>query len=140
MQPTKLHRTYLFLAGLAATWIGFALVTDPHAFHATNGIELASAANAMSEVRAPGAALLAFGLLIGSGAFLRRMAHLATVTSAVLYLGYGFGRVVSYALDGNPGEGLLGAMAIEFVLGALALLCLRPKRYVDTSLEPVLAA
>ncbi|MHC4378333.1 MAG: DUF4345 domain-containing protein [Planctomycetota bacterium] len=120
MQPTKLHRTYLILAGLAATWIGFALVSDPHAFHATNGIELSSAANAMSEVRAPGAALLAFG--------------------AVLYLGYGFGRVVSVALDGNPGEGLLGAMAIEFVLGALALLCLRPKRYVDTSLEPVLAA
>lgn len=140
MQPTKLHRTYLFLAGLAATWIGFALVTDPQAFHATNGIELTSAANAMSEVRAPGAALLAFGLLIGSGALLRSLAHLATLTSAVLYLGYGIGRVVSFALDGHPGEGLLGAMAIEFVLGALALPFLRPKRYVDTSLEPLLAA
>jgi len=140
MQPTKLHRTYLLFAGLAATWIGFALVTDPRAFHATNGIELASAANAMSEVRAPGAALLAFGLLIGSGAFFRSVARLSTVTSAVLYLGYGLGRVVSYAVDGNPGEGLVGAMAIEFVLGALALPFLRTKRYVDTSLQPVLAA
>lgn len=140
MQPTKLHRAYLFLAGLAAASIGFALVTNPQAFHAGNGIELSNAANAMSEVRAPGAALLAFGLLIGSGAFLRSLAHTATIASAVLYLGYGLGRVASYALDGNPGEGLLTAMAIEFALGALALPFLRPKRHIDTSLEPVLAA
>lgn len=127
MQPSLLHRSYLFLAGAVALGIGATLLFAPAALHGAHGIDVHANANLASEVRAPGAALFGLGALILGGAFRSALARTATTISALLYLSYGSGRLVSLLVDGAPSPDLLGAMAIEFVLGALALAFLAPR-------------
>ena len=124
MQATRTHRVLLLVSGLLATVISGALVLTPQAFYATNGIVLGPDANLLSEVRAPGANLLALGVLMFVGAFVAGLTRSATAVGALVYLSYGTGRLVSWALDGNPGDGLLVAMAIEIVMGMLCLVTL----------------
>ena len=125
MTPTKSHRLLLFVSGLVAAIIGGAILVEPHAFHATNGITLGIDPSLLSEVRAPGGLLLALGAMILTGAVRASFAVPATATSAVLFLSYGFARLVSLALDGVPANGLLVAMAIELGLGITSTLALQ---------------
>ena len=118
IRPTKTHATLLVLSGVVALAVGAALVLAPESFHASNGIELGDDASLMSEVRAPGGALFAFGALMLWGAFARSLTLAATALGAALYLSYGVARLVSIALDGMPAPGLVGALTIEFALGA----------------------
>ncbi|MEO0651293.1 MAG: DUF4345 domain-containing protein [Planctomycetota bacterium] len=130
MQFTKTRRILLALAGLCAAYIGLSILLAPAAFHASNGIELALDPNLLSEVRAPGAALMTLGLLILLGAFVRALTLTSTVIAAAVYLSYGLGRLVSFGFDGLPGSGLIGATVIELVLGlacACALLSAKPR-------------
>lgn len=113
-------RVFLVLSGALASAIGAAILFVPHVFHAANGIELAADPNLMSEVRAPGALLLVAGLAIFAGALVARWSRSATVIASVLFLAYGSARLVSVALDGAPGAGLLVATVLELVLGAIA--------------------
>lgn len=119
MQPTKLHRLLLVISGLVALAIGALLVLDPVAFHATNAIDLGGNVDLLSEVRAPGGALIASGLLMIVGAGATRLALPASLLGAVVYLGYGFARVVGLVVDGTPSSGLVTAMVIELVLGGM---------------------
>ena len=135
MQTSKSQRIYLSLAGVSALLIGIFVLFDPHAIHASNGIVLGDGANELSEVRAPGAALLALGALILAGAFVPRLRFTSTVVSATVYLGYALGRIVGLGLDGNPGSGLIVALIIELVLGFGALHFLRREARVDAA-EP----
>ncbi|MEM9802397.1 MAG: DUF4345 domain-containing protein [Planctomycetota bacterium] len=124
MQPTISLRFLLFVSGLLATGIGASILFDPAAFHATHGIELGSDANLMSEVRAPGGALMVLGLLMLLGVWVRTFTLAATSIAAAVYLAYGASRLVSLALDGVPAPGLVGATAIELALGAACLFAL----------------
>ena len=54
MRPTTSTRTLLALSGLIAIGIGASILIAPAWFHASNGIELGTDANLLSEVRAPG--------------------------------------------------------------------------------------
>lgn len=119
MQPTKPHRILLIVSGLVAITIGAMLVLDPAGFHATNAIDLGGNVNLLSEVRAPGGALVASGILMLVGAFATHLTLAATTLGATVYLGYGLARVVSLAIDGAPSTNLVTAMAIELLLGAL---------------------
>lgn len=114
---TRLQQALLILCGLVALAIGAALVFEPVTFHASNGIKLGDDASLMSEVRAPGGALMAFGGLMLSGAFVRALALPATALGAALYLSYGLARLVSIGLDGVPAPGLVGAIGVELALG-----------------------
>lgn len=118
MQLTKTLRALLVLSSLIAIGIGAALLLDPNAFHASNGIELPADASLLSEVRAPGAALLVLGALMGVGVFARSFTFASTAIAAAVYLAYGGARLVSLALDGVPAPGLLGATALELAVGA----------------------
>ena len=125
MQPTKTLRVLVALSGLIALAIGASILIDPAGFHAAHDIELGSSASLMSEVRAPGGALLGLGLLMLVGAFQRALTFTAGILAAAVYLAYGVSRLLSVVLAGVPHEGLVGATAIELVLGgacAVALL------------------
>ena len=124
MQPTKTLRVLLVLSSLMAVVIGASILVSPDAFHASYGTELGTDANLLSEIRAPGGALLVLGLLMGVGAFVPRMTYASTVIAAAVYLAYGVSRIVSIVLDGMPVDALLGATAIEFVVGIAALIAL----------------
>ena len=120
-QPTKPHRFFLVVSGLIAAAIGGAILVAPAAFHASNGIELAADPSLMSEVRAPGGALLGLGLLMLAGGFMASLARVSTAVAAAVYLSYGLARLVSVAVDGVPADGLLLAAGAELLIGAIAL-------------------
>ena len=124
MQTSKTLRLFLLLCGFIATAIGAAITFIPAQFHAGHGFDLAGNANLASEVRASGAALMTLGLMITSGAFVARLATAATALTAAVYSSYGAARLVSLAVDGAPDSGLLQAMGLELLIGAVALLAL----------------
>lgn len=110
----------LVVAGSVALLIGGALLLAPEWFHSSSDIDLGGDVNLLNEVRAPGAALAAMGALMLAGAADVRLRYSALLAAAVLYLSYGWGRLTAWALDGTPHTTLLGAMAVELVIGASA--------------------
>jgi hypothetical protein len=124
MHPTKTLRALLVLAGLTAGAIGATILFAPAAFHATHGIELGADASLLSEVRAPGGALLVLGLLMLVGVFARSFTLASTSIAAAVYLAYGAARLLSLALDGVPDPGLVAAAGIELAIGAACAVAL----------------
>ncbi len=124
MQPTQTLRTLLVVSGLIASGVGAAILLAPHAFHATHGVELAADPSLLSEVRAPGGALLVLGALMTAGAFARPMTLASTTIAAAVYLSYGASRLLALALDGLPAPGLLAATILELALGTACALTL----------------
>ena len=113
-------KALLIIAGLIGVIVGAGILFAPIQFHATSGIVLDSNASLMSEVRAPGGALLVGALIVLAGAFISRLTFIATVLTALLYLSYGLARVFSIIIDGLPDTALLAATGIELVIGLLA--------------------
>ncbi len=107
----------LVVSGLIGVVIGLATLLTPEAFHATAGIDLGGSTSLLSEIRAPGGALLSLGALVMAGAFIERVRYTATVVSCAVYLSYGVARVLSIAVDGMPANILVAAMAGELFIG-----------------------
>jgi len=124
MKNSKMLKTILIISGLIASGVGAAILFSPVAFYATYGIELGSNFSLLNEIRAPGGALLAIGILIISGAFVDRLAFTAVVVSTLMYLSYGLSRVMSIAIDGIPAEGLVQAAVLEIVTGLVCIFAL----------------
>ena len=124
MKNSKVLKAILVVAGLVASVIGSSIVTMPETFYETNGIELAGNVSLLNEIRAAGAALLAMGLFIISGAFVSRLTFTSTLVAALLYLSYGLSRILSMAIDGLPAEGLLQAAVLELVIGLVCVFAL----------------
>lgn len=98
MKNSKVLKTILIISGLIATGIGGTILFTPATFFATNGIELDGNISLLSEIRAPGGALLASGILIMSGAFVAKLTFTSTLISTMIYLCYGISRILSMAL------------------------------------------
>ena len=124
MKTSKLLKFVLLVSGLTAIGIGSAILFVPATFYATYGIELGSDASLANEIRVPGGALLATGLLMLAGVFLGEFAFASTVIAAAVYLSYGLSRLLSMAVDGLPDGGLVGAAAFELAIGTVSLLAL----------------
>ncbi len=124
MKNSFLLKTVLFIAGLIIAGIGGAELFTPVGFHATSGIALGDDINLMNEMRAPGGALLALGLLIIAGAFIPVLTFTAIIVATMLYLSYGFSRVLSIAVDGMPDTTLLQATGLEIAIGLICALSL----------------
>ncbi|MCP3166748.1 DUF4345 domain-containing protein [Myxococcus qinghaiensis] len=116
---SKWTKAVLVVAGASGSLIGAPLLFIPKVFHGWSGIDLGGQVSLLSEVRAPGGALLACGLLILAGAVWARMTFTSLVVSTTLYLSYGVSRILSLALDGAPAPELVAAMVAELVLGAI---------------------
>ena len=129
MKPSKTLRFLLVISGLIAIGIGASILLTPGQFHATHGIELGTDANLLSEIRAPGGALLALGFMMLIGTFVESFTLASTSIAAAVYLAYGGSRLLSMGLDGMPAGGLVGAAAVELVIGAAcAVLLVRSTR------------
>lgn len=125
MTPTLFEKIALGLAGLTAITIGTLILFAPHAFYAGYGITLGQDANLLSELRAPGAGLAAFGLLMLLG--IRRHAILPVAMAAALtvFIAFPAGRLVGIAVDGMPSGNVIGALVAELAIAALCLAAFR---------------
>ena len=129
MKNSKVLKTILFISGLILAGIGGAILFVPVAFHATaDGIVLGDDISLLNEIRAPGGALLASGILVMSGAFMAKLTFTSTVVSALLYLSYGLSRILSMAIDGMPAEELVQVAVIEIVVGLICVFSLMKYR------------
>lgn len=124
MKNSKVLKTLLIISGLIASGIGAAILFAPVAFYATYGIELGGNFSLLNEIRAPGGALLASGILILAGAFVEKLSFTAVVVSTLLYLSYGLSRVLSIAIDGIPVVELVQAAVLEIVIGLACVFAL----------------
>lgn len=131
MKNSLLLKTVLFIAGLIIAGIGAAELFTPIGFHAASGIVLGADTNLMNEIRAPGGALLAFGILVMAGAFFAPLTFTSTIIATTLYFSYGFSRLYSMAIDGMPDVTLLQATGLEIAIGLICAITL--VRYRQTS-------
>lgn len=109
----------LALSGVVLLYIGASVLVAPHAFYLSNEIVLGTDPSPLSEVRAPAGLLVLSGLLVGRGAFWRAYAPTSLAVAAAVYGTYGLSRLVGVLVDGWPSTGLVAAMGIELVLGAV---------------------
>jgi hypothetical protein len=117
-------RVTLFLSGLVAVAIAATILIAPDMFYAGYGIEVGGNATLANELKAPAGALLVAGMLMVAGAFRRGLTVVSLATATAVYLSYGFGRVLSIAIDGLPHGGMVSAAVIEIVIGAICLVTL----------------
>ncbi len=121
MTLTLFQKIALGIAGLTAFAIGAFILFAPHTFYASYGIALGRDPNLLSELRAPGAGLAAFGGLMLAGVIRAAWTPVALVAALTVYLAFPVGRIVSLALDGMPSGSVIVALAIEVVIAGLCL-------------------
>lgn len=131
MNNSKVVTGFLILAGLIGLYVGGGLLFFPAELQAQSDIIIGSNASHFSETRAPGAAIVAASMIILLGIFRTGWRYISILLTALFFLSYGVGRLVSLFLDGMPAQGLYYAMIGELVIGTIAFFILmkmeRPK-------------
>jgi hypothetical protein len=117
-------KTLLVISGLILVGVGGAILFMPVGFYATSGIDLGGNLSLLNEIRPPGGALLASGIIIISGAFMLQLTFTSLVLSVLLYLSYGLSRLFSMAIDGIPHTTFVMATGLEMILGLLGVIAL----------------
>ena len=131
MNISRPLRILLVIAGLVGVYIGGSLLLDPVGFEASAGVDLPRDASLLSEIRAPGGALLIHGVLILLGAFVAELTFTSTLVATLFLLSYGLSRALGIVLDGMPSDPIFLAMLLELALGGACLVALvsaRPRR------------
>lgn len=119
---SKVLKVYLFISGLILTLIGSLTTFNPAPIKANEGIDIAGNASALNDVRAFGMLLLATALFSFLGSFKSSLRKAAAISSFMLFLSLGLGRLLSIFLDGMPSDGLIKATGLEFIIGAVGLI------------------
>lgn len=119
MPLSRFQQITLGISGLTAVVIGLCILIAPYTFYASYGIALGQDPNLLSELRAPGAGLAAFGAIMLAGLVQAAFAPIAIVVACTVYLAFPVGRLVSLALDGTPSESILVALMIELIIAGL---------------------
>lgn len=114
-----LSRMLLGVAGLLLLVIGAAVLFNPLAFAASNGVEMPNLPSALSEYRAPGGVLLLSAVLILVSAARAHLIRAGLALAALVYGSYGAARLVGLLLDGMPSAALTQAMIIELLIGSM---------------------
>ncbi|MCG6883604.1 MAG: DUF4345 domain-containing protein [Silicimonas sp.] len=122
---TLTQKFALCIAGTTSLGIGAFILTAPHAFYASYGIALGTDPSLLSELRAPGAGLAAFGAVMLAGSFRPALGHAAFVAAQTVFLAFPAGRVLGILADGIPSHGILGALVLELAIAALCLFAFR---------------
>jgi hypothetical protein len=121
MNKSIVLKIILIVLGLLLTALGSWRLFNPIAFFENSGIVLSNDVGLLNEARATGGVVTGFGLLILSGAFIRKLSYTSTIAAIVLFLGFGIARLIGFAMDGNPSETLIQGLIFEFVFGLLAV-------------------
>jgi hypothetical protein len=120
--------TYLVLAGTLLLAIGGAILLAPHAFHASNEIQLGNNPSLLSEIRAPGGLLTATATLALISVFRRRL-RASTIPMLVLVYGsFGLARLVSMVQDGIPAAPIVAATVLELIVAVVGIAILWEQR------------
>lgn len=132
MRPTLFEKIALGLSGLTALTIGAFILFAPHAFYGSYGITLGQDVNLLSELRAPGAGLAGFGLLMMLGIWRQAILHVAMAVALTVFIAFPTGRLVGLAVDGMPSGSVVGALVVELVIAALCLAAFRRRLWQPT--------
>jgi hypothetical protein len=124
MNGNRVLKANLLVSGTILLTVGCALLVAPAVMHAANGVDLGRDPSLLSEIRAPGGALVALGALVLAGVFLRRLRYAATLIAAAVFVAYGLSRLLSMTIDGIPASGIVVATGLEIALGALNIVLL----------------
>ena len=132
MEKSKFPKIVLCIAGLIAPRkadleeiaVGGMIQISPVGFYATNNIDIGGNVNLLSEIRASSGSLLAYGVLIFTGAFVSQLTFTSMVLATLLFLSYGLSRFASMVIDGMPVDSLIGAGVVEVLVGLSCLFCL----------------
>lgn len=122
---TLFQNIALGVAGITALGIGAFILAAPHAFYASYGIALGPDPGLLSELRAPGAGLAAFGAVMLAGIFRPSLRQAAVVAALTVFIAFPAGRLVSLVADGLPSGAILGALALEIAIATLCLFAFR---------------
>jgi len=68
--------------------------------------------------------LLVAGIFMMLGVFIQNIAYTSVVISSMIYLGYGFARVLAMVIDGIPHNNLVAATVLEIIVGIAGILIL----------------
>ena len=127
MKLTLLEKIALSLSGLTAFTIGAFILVAPHAFYASYGISLDEGASLLSELRAPGAGLAGFGLLMLTGIWRHAVLPIGMAAALTVFIAFPIGRLVGLAVDGMPSGNVVGALVAELIIAALCLAAFRQR-------------
>ena len=122
---TRTQKTALGVAGITSLGIGAFILAAPHAFYASYGVALGADPSLLSELRAPGAGLAAFGAVMLSGIVRPALRQAAIVSALTVFLAFPAGRVLGLVADGMPSDGILAALFAELAIAALCLFAFR---------------
>lgn len=138
MSITRFQKITLGIAGITALGIGGFILGAPHAFYASYGIELGTDTNLLSELRAPAANLTALGAIMLAGIVRPAWWRVSATVALTVFVAFPVGRIIGLAVDGMPSANVLGALAIEIVIGALCLIAFWRKPSSRATREPLL--
>ncbi|MCE8554290.1 DUF4345 domain-containing protein [Ruegeria pomeroyi] len=122
---TPVQKIALGVAGITSLGIGAFILVAPHAFYAGYGIVLGQEPSLLSELRAPGAALAAFGAVMLAGIVRPALRQAAVIAALTVFLAFPAGRVLGLVVDGVPSGGILGALGLELAIAGFCLLAFR---------------
>jgi len=120
-KESRVLQVILIVLALTLVIFGGWRLLDPIGFYAFSGLELSDDAGLLSEVRGAGGIIMACGIVVGLGAVRPAWSRTSVALAAVVFLSLGLGRLLGVALDGSPGADVIQGMAIELILGGLAL-------------------
>ncbi len=120
-----IQKIALGLAGVTALGIGASILIAPHGFYASYEIALGSDPSLLSELRAPGAGLAAFGGVMLAGIVRPALQQAAVVAALTVFLAFPAGRLVGIAVDGMPSSSIVTALVLELAIAALCLFAFR---------------
>ncbi|MEM1175275.1 MAG: DUF4345 domain-containing protein [Pseudomonadota bacterium] len=124
-EKQTVSRVILGVSGFIAVAISVTILFAPGAFYTGYGIDVVGNPTLANELKAPSGALLMAGLLMLAGVVRLDWLAPALATATLVYLSYGFGRVLSIGLDGMPHSGMVAAAVIELLIGAICLVALQ---------------
>mgnify|MGYP002623805945 CR=1 FL=1 len=126
MTLTPLQKIALGISGVTAFGIGTFILAAPHSFYESYGISLGSDPNLLSELRAPGAGLAAFGIVMLAGLVRQASSYASMVAALTVFLAFPAGRIVGLIADGMPSPGIIAALVLELAIAMLCLVAFRP--------------
>lgn len=119
MKNSKALVLILFVAGVMLSFFGGFAAFFPEAYTGRHDISILGNVNLYNEFRGTGGLMLASGLLILLGAFIKELAYTATIVAAVNFLLFALARVFSIFVDGVPVDGIIRATAVEMLVGLI---------------------